>query len=298
MRRNKRCENAGIKVIISIYILHVTTSTIPMENRRLSPNFQKQLRATFTENAELYDRIRPTCPSALFADLATLAGLGPQSRVLEIGPGTGQATVPLAQLGCSILAVELGAEMAAVARKNLSSFPKVEVVVSMFEEWPLPEQKFDLVVSSNAFHWIDENLRTSKAADALRGGGALAIISIHHIRSGTVAFFDEVQLLYEEHGLAPARSLSLPTAQSIPQDGEDFEREKRFGKVEFRRYEWEEKYSTSEYIDLLSTHSNHHILAPEAKETFLKKVAELIDTNYQGHVTKGYLAQLAIAHRL
>ena len=274
------------------------TSTIPMENRRLSPNFQKQLRATFTENAELYDRIRPTCPSGLFADLATLAGLGPQSRVLEIGPGTGQATVPLAQLGCSILAVELGAEMAAVARKNLSSFPKVEVVVSMFEEWPLPEQKFDLVVSSNAFHWIDENLRTSKAADALRGGGALAIISIHHIRSGTVAFFDEVQLLYEEHGLAPARSLSLPTAQSIPQDGEDFEREKRFGKVEFQRYEWEEKYSTSEYIDLLSTYSNHHILAPEAKETFLKKVAELIDTNYQGHVTKGYLAQLAIAHRL
>jgi 16S rRNA A1518/A1519 N6-dimethyltransferase RsmA/KsgA/DIM1 with predicted DNA glycosylase/AP lyase activity len=48
-------------------------------------------------------------------DLVRLAGLGPGDRVIEIGCGTGQATVPLAERGLTITAVELGAELAAVA---------------------------------------------------------------------------------------------------------------------------------------------------------------------------------------
>jgi hypothetical protein len=38
-------------------------------------------------------------PTALFDELAVLAGTGPGCRVLEIGCGTGQATVPLAERG-------------------------------------------------------------------------------------------------------------------------------------------------------------------------------------------------------
>ena len=269
-----------------------------MQQKTLPPTYREQLRATFTENAELYDRMRPRCPPELFNDLATLARLGPDSWVLEIGPGTGQATLPLAQLGCSILTVELGAEMAEVARHNLSSFPKVEVDVSAFEDWPLPKQKFDLVVSANAFHWIDENVRMSKAADALREGGALAIISTHHIKGGTEAFFDAVQPLYEIHGLAPHLGLTLPQAQAIPKDGSDFAREKRFGEVEFRRCEWESRYSTSEYLDLLSTYSNHHILSPNAKKKFLGEISDLINNRFQGVVAKRFMVQLAIAQRL
>jgi protein-L-isoaspartate O-methyltransferase len=75
-----------------------------------------RLRATFDEAAERYDRTRPGYPPAVFDDLAELAGVGPGRRVLEIGPGTGQATVPLAERGCRIVAVELGAGLAAVAQ--------------------------------------------------------------------------------------------------------------------------------------------------------------------------------------
>ncbi|MGW3851955.1 class I SAM-dependent methyltransferase, partial [Streptomyces fagopyri] len=57
------------------------------------------LRDTFDEAAELYDRARPRYPAALVDELAGRAGLGPGVRVLEIGPGTGQLTVPLARLG-------------------------------------------------------------------------------------------------------------------------------------------------------------------------------------------------------
>lgn len=50
------------------------------------------LRDTFDEAADLYDRARPRYPQALVDDLVRAAGLGPGSRVLEIGPGTGQLT--------------------------------------------------------------------------------------------------------------------------------------------------------------------------------------------------------------
>jgi SAM-dependent methyltransferase len=111
---------------------------------------RERLRASFDKAAELYDRARPRYPAALFEDLADLTGIGPGSRVLEIGPGTGQATLPLAERGCRVVAVELGPDLAAVARRNLARFPTVEVVTAAFEDWPLPSEPFDLVLAATA----------------------------------------------------------------------------------------------------------------------------------------------------
>src|ERR1700676_4699677 len=80
-----------------------------------------RLRMTFDEVAEGYDRARPGYPSHMFDDLVTLAGLDPGARLVEIGCGTGQATVPLAERGLSIICVELGERLAAIARENLAS---------------------------------------------------------------------------------------------------------------------------------------------------------------------------------
>ncbi|HEY2057143.1 MAG TPA: methyltransferase domain-containing protein, partial [Amycolatopsis sp.] len=70
---------------------------------------REQLRTTFGEDAGRYDRARPGYPAAVFEDFE--AG----TRVLEIGCGTGQASVPLAARGCVLTAVELSADLAAVA---------------------------------------------------------------------------------------------------------------------------------------------------------------------------------------
>src|SRR5215217_377875 len=112
--------------------------------------FRTQLRVTFNEDAELYDRCRPGYPRKLFADLADLTQIGSGSRVLEIGCGTGKATAPLASFGCVLTAVELGEDLAKVARRNLTEFTNAEVIAAPFEAWPLPEAKFDTVVSATA----------------------------------------------------------------------------------------------------------------------------------------------------
>src|SRR5258708_341731 len=188
-----------------------------------SPN-RERLRETFDDAAELYDRVRPGYPAALFADLADLAGLEPGSRVLEIGCGTGQATVPLAERGYAIVAVELGVGLAAVAWRKLAAYPSVTVVVSAFEDWPLPAQRFDAVVSATAFHWLDPAIRVSKSADALRAGGTLATVSTHHIAGGDTAFFAEAQKCYERWDPATPPGLYLQRPDEIPLESDELDR--------------------------------------------------------------------------
>ena len=88
----------------------------------LSEADRQKLRTTFDEDAELYDKARPHYPQQLFDDLVHLASLKPGARLLEIGCGTGRATVPLARIGFGILGVELGENLAAIARRNSRRF--------------------------------------------------------------------------------------------------------------------------------------------------------------------------------
>jgi SAM-dependent methyltransferase len=256
---------------------------------------RESLRATFDEDAELYDRVRPGYPPALFADLAELAGLAPGARVLELGCGTGQATLPLAQRGYAIVAVELGSGLAEVARRKLVGFPAVSVVVSAFEDWPLPAERFDAVVSATAFHWLDPAIRVSKSADALRPGGALATISTHHIFGGTAPFFAEVQACYERWDPATPPGLRLEHADEIPQDRAELEGSDRFGAPTFRRYAWQQTYSTAAYLEVLQTYSGHRLLQPDLRAGLLACIADLIDTRYRGTITKRYLTELRVA---
>jgi protein-L-isoaspartate O-methyltransferase len=256
-----------------------------------------RLRATFDEDAERYDRARPGYPPEVFADLAAIAGLGPGGRVLEIGPGTGQATVPLAGLGYAVVAVELGPHLATVARRNLARFPGARVEVAAFETWPHPAEPFDAVVSATAFAWIDASVRVTKSADALRPGGTLATVSTHHVAGGTEAFFAEAQDCYERWDPATPPGLRLLAAGSIPRDGAELDRSGRFGPATFRRYERDIPYTTASYLDVLRTYSGHRALPPADLDGLLECIARLIDTRYGGRIVKRYLTELRTAQR-
>src|SRR5215217_7730278 len=125
---------------------------------------RNRLRTTFDRAASLYDEVRPGYPDDLFDDIVSLSGIQPGGRILEIGCGTGQATVPFARRGYRILCIELGENMATVARRNLEGYPQAEVRTGAFEEWPLQEGAFDLTISATAFHWLDPGIAYPKAA--------------------------------------------------------------------------------------------------------------------------------------
>ena len=140
----------------------------------MSDTPQQLLGTTFEQVPELYDRARPNYPPQTFDDLVSLAQLPPRARLVEIGCGTGQATLPLAQRGYAITCVELGEQLATVARRKLANFPTVEVINANFDGWQPERAEFDAVLAFTAFHWITPDVRYTKTAELLRERGKLA----------------------------------------------------------------------------------------------------------------------------
>ena len=225
---------------------------------------REQLRQTFDRAAELYDRVRPEYPEALFDDLIAWTGLTPGDRLLEVGCATGKATRPLARRGFRITCVELGAELAAAARQNLAGWP-VEVMQGQFEEWQ-PGEPYGLVYAATAWHWIDPGLRYPRAWQALRPGGHLAIWSAGHVfPEGGDPFFGEIQDIYDEigEGLPPGARQQRPG--ELADDRAEIEASGLFEVIAIRHYDWERIYHAEEYIELLSTFSGH-LAMPEWKQ--------------------------------
>lgn len=258
---------------------------------------RETLRRTFDSEAERYDRVRPRYPAKLVADLAQLTGIGAGSRVLEVAPGTGQLTVPLAELGCTVTAVELGPALAAIARRNLAPYPGAQVVNCAFEDWPLPGEPFDAVVCATALHWFDPVAWVAKVVAALRPGGAVATVATHHVAGGTPGFFDDSQACYERWEERPV-GFRLPTVAEVPRDSRDLDASGRLTPVTFRRYERDLEYTSATFTDTLRTYSNILAMTQEAREGLVGCLGSLIDSRYRGGITKHYLFELRVAHTL
>src|SRR5215831_7862562 len=99
---------------------------------------RERLRRTFDSAALLYHRARPEYPGGLFDELVRLAELLPGARLLEVGCGTGKATIPLARRGFAVTCVEIGPQLAAQAQLNVADFASVEIVPAAFETWRPP----------------------------------------------------------------------------------------------------------------------------------------------------------------
>jgi ubiquinone/menaquinone biosynthesis C-methylase UbiE len=253
------------------------------------------LRATFDTAAEGYEERRPVPPAEVFDDLVELAQLPPGARMLEIGCGTGQATLPLAERGFSILAVELGANLANIAREKLAAFPHVEVATSSFEEWDPESQLFDAVVAFNSFHWIDPALRFLKTAAVLRPGGSLAVLGSSFVDHDDA---DPVWLGIDDDyvavtGEGEPRRIHL---REMKDRTADFVDSGCFDDVTRKTYLWDLSYDTYEYLALLGTFSWLRALAHEVRGELLERIGRRIDAN-GGVVRPTWGAVLYVARR-
>lgn len=256
---------------------------------------REQLRTTFDRVAELYDQKRQLHPPQVFDDLVALSGIPAHGRVLEVGCGTGQATLPMAERGYRITAVELGSNLAAVARRNLARFSEVDVQIWAFEDWPLPAERFDLVMAFNSWHWLDPDVALSKAAAALRTGGAFALIEGGHPAGGTEQFFIDMQECYEAHMPGTPPGLRQQRPDEIAPNRRGLDESTLFERPAHRRYLWERDFTTESYLGELNTYSGHIALSEENRRALLECISTLIDSKYGGRITKAYFTDLHVA---
>jgi SAM-dependent methyltransferase len=235
----------------------------------------------------------------LFADLGAETGLVAGARVLEIGAGTGQATRGLLERAWSVVALEPGPDLAAVARQALCGVGEVEVVVSAFEPWDRHGQRFDLVVAATSWHWLDAGIAYQKAAEALRGDGHLAIIATHHVfPPDSDELFGDVQNVYERVGMSdgqvsqePPEAIPAPDVAGIANSG-------LFSAPSLHRYLWSQDYTADEYLALLSTYSNHIAARPEQRDALFTGIRDLITSRPSATIRKHYLNTLQVARRM
>lgn len=189
---------------------------------------------SFGEIAPLYDRFRPDYPDALVRDL--LAGTS-SAAVLDVGCGTGKAARAFLSAGAAVLGIELDERMATVARTS-----GVEVIVSSFEAFEPQARRFDLVISGQAWHWLDPALAPAKVADLLAPGGRLAPFWNRRRHSvadrGAEALERVVERCAPHLALRNERSRPGQEATDIAGHGRAIEASCRFGPVEVRRYPW------------------------------------------------------------
>jgi SAM-dependent methyltransferase len=284
-------------------------------HRAVSDTPRELLRTTFEQVPELYDRARPSYPPQIFDDLVALAQLPSNARLAEIGCGTGRATLPLAERGYSITCVELGEQLAAVARDKLVSFPNVEVLHADFETWRPERWEFDAVVAFGAFHWLAPELRYTKTADLLREHGRLAFVSTAHVLPPDGdPFFIEVQADYEAvipddpktksgaNGALYSPPWRLPHPDALGDHSDEIvtneiEASGRFRNLVARRYLWDVIYTADDYIAVLNTYSHHRAFNDEARERLLKRIHKRIEARPERTVRTTYLALLYVAVR-
>ena len=246
-----------------------------------------ELKITFNTAPMLYEDVRPGYPEELIQDVLDISGLNDHSSILEVGCGTGKATRSFAERGYELVCLDIGADLIAVAKEKLKVFPNVSFVEHAFEEWE-SDEKFDLIISATAFHWVDPKVRYLKASAVLKSKGFLAVFSNQHVQKDE-GFFAESQTLYDKY--------YAPPTTHRPTHATNFPGVEAFQAPIKHVYPWTQTYSSEQYIKLLGTYSGHIALPEENKRFLFEGITNLIETKYDGEITKHYEAVLDLRER-
>ena len=248
-------------------------------------NLDKRLRSmdnqrkyAFDEAVLLYDKMRPTYVKPLFDDVIAFSQLGEGKRAIEMGVGTGQATLPFLQTGASITAVELGESLAQFTREKFAAYPNCEVINQDFESVALEENACDLFYCASAFHWVPQEIGYPKVYRLLRHGGTMALFFNRPFPvSQTDPTHLALQAVYDKYWGKPEKPRPH---QFVEADcAEILEQIARYGFVDAqcKLYHATRTFSAEAYVMLTGTYSDHIAMPKAKREAFNQELMDAID---------------------
>lgn len=221
---------------------------------------QDEFRRVFDTIPDQFDKFRPRYSEELFDFLIAGAGIGPGKSVLELGPGTGQATEPVLKTGCEYNAIELGGHLYRKMKEKYGELPNFSIENDDFITHDFGDKKFDMIYSAATIQWIPEEIAFAKTFEMLKPGGTLAMmLTCSEYRSTNEPLYDKIQELYDKY-----------YKPDIPYKHGAFcyTKASEYGFTEVKKYEFKGQrvFSADEYVAFTGTHCDH-IVIPEPTRT-------------------------------
>ena len=232
-----------------------------------------EFRKIFDTIPEQFDRYRPRYSRELFDNLIGYAKLGPGKTVLEIGPGTGQATDPILQTGCDYHAIEIGEHLYAKMIEKYGRYPNFHIVNGDFITYDFGRQRFDLIYSAATIQWIPEEIAFSKTFALLKPGGMLAMmLTKADYRSPNEELYAKIQQLYDRY-----------FKPEIPYSHGSFKyaNAPNYGYVDFERRDFRgrREMDPDEYVSFCGTHCDHLVIPEPYKTPFFEGLRNVVAEN-------------------
>jgi len=256
----------------------------------------------FGRDPEGYDHARPPYPERVYEILAERCHLGPDTSVLEIGPGTGKASRELLRRGAgSLTLIEPDRRLARFLAKSLGARKgKVNLFVSSFEHALLPSGGFGLAVAASSFHWTSEKVALRKVARLLTPGGWWASWNtLHGDPYRESPFHQAIQPLYDELSGGRSRKKIPPvSAAKHRAEGIAFLRSVgKFDRISREDIRWDMTLSTLQVTELWATFSDILVLPPPKRRRFLAGLGRTVKDAFGGKVEIHMLTYIYTARR-
>jgi SAM-dependent methyltransferase len=239
---------------------------------------ERERRDVFGEAVDQYASARPGYPEAMIDDVLEYAD--PVSEILEVGAGTGKATVAFAARGVAMTCLEPDPRMAGRLAQECSSFPQVTIEVTRLENYSRPVA-FDALIAAQSWHWVDPSRRWDLAHEAVRTGGAIALFWNKYIvadpdRRNQLADIDvRYGVDYRANGVTIEQNEGeIELEEGWP--AYDLASDSRFEDLVSRRYRRVLEYDNSTYVDLLASASAYRLLEPTIREQLFGEVRTVL----------------------
>lgn len=225
-------------------------------------------RKTFDKIPESFDKYRPRYCDELFEELIIRCELNSNKKVLEIGPGTGQATEPVLKTGCDYTAIELGENFTSFMKKRFETYSNFNIINADFEKHIFEKNVYDLVYSAATIQWIPEQIAFPKIYDMLKPGGYLAMFMTRSDeRSLNENSRYEIDQVYEKYFHVKQKYNCRMNYENVT----------NYGFINFTYLEWKKQreLNAEEYISYISTHCEHITLEEPYKTDFYNGIRDV-----------------------
>ncbi len=243
----------------------------PLTQEIIDAAEQNEFRKVFDTIPDAFDRYRPRYSEELFHSLIEYADIGPGTKVLELGPGTGQASEPVINTGCDYHAIELGEHLCRKMQEKYGQLANFHIVNDDFITHDFGGETYDLIYSAATIQWIPEEVAYGKTLSLLKPGGVLAMLLTNsEYRSGNEALYQRIQKLYDTyyHPDIPYTHGGFRYT-AAPEYG--------FEKVEKREFYGKREFSAEEYVAFSGTHCDHIVIPEPERGVFFRGLHDAVE---------------------